>query len=74
MTYAAALAGALQDGLIVVGADGRLVEVNDRLREMVWRSPAELVGARPPLPFWAPEDRRRLMAASRPSKPGLAAG
>lgn len=52
---AAGLMQALQDGLAVVGADGALTEVNDRLCRMTGLDRAELIGAREPLPFWSPD-------------------
>jgi diguanylate cyclase (GGDEF)-like protein/PAS domain S-box-containing protein len=59
-----ALADSLQDGLAVFDADGRILEVNDRLVDITGFPRGELVGAVPPFPFWPAERaeayRRRL--------------
>jgi diguanylate cyclase (GGDEF)-like protein/PAS domain S-box-containing protein len=48
-----ALIGSLQNGLLAVGPDGRVHEVNERLSEIVGFGANELVDTLPPRPFWA---------------------
>ena len=55
-----ALVSALQDGLLAVGPDGRVVEVNDRLCEMTGFGRDELVGTGAPRPFWRASDADEL--------------
>ncbi len=54
---ARALLAALVDGFVVVDGHGRITDVNESLCEMTGFARGELLGARPPFPFW-PEDRR----------------
>ncbi len=42
----------LQDGFELLGADGTILEVNDRFAEIVGRPREEIVGLRPPFPWW----------------------
>jgi diguanylate cyclase (GGDEF)-like protein/PAS domain S-box-containing protein len=63
--YAEALVGALQDGVAVFGADGRIVEVNERLCEMLGFADTELIGHPRPLPHWPPEEVQRIEQALR---------
>ncbi|MGK2937819.1 MAG: PAS domain S-box protein [Solirubrobacteraceae bacterium] len=51
---------ALREGLGVIDSDSRVVEVNERFGEMVGWTPREVVGARPPYPWWPPEDRAHI--------------
>ncbi|HTI35573.1 MAG TPA: diguanylate cyclase [Miltoncostaea sp.] len=64
---AAALIESLQDGLLVMGGDGRVLQVNERLADITGFAREELVGALPPYPFWPPalgaEYASRLNAA-----------
>ncbi len=46
---------AFADGVVIVASDGRLLEANRRFTEMTGFSREELVGTRPPYPFWPPE-------------------
>jgi diguanylate cyclase (GGDEF)-like protein/PAS domain S-box-containing protein len=63
----AALRSSLQDGLSVLGPDGRMLDANDRLAEITGVPRARLIGARPPFDFWPPRLRdaygRRLRRA-----------
>lgn len=53
--YAEALVGSMQDGLAVIGGDGRLVRTNDRLCEITGFTRDDLVGSQAPFPFWPEE-------------------
>ena len=52
-------------GLRARDIDGRILYVNRTLCEMVGYGAEELVGLRPPLPFWPPESVEALMAQNR---------
>ncbi len=58
-----AIVGAIQDGLVIYGLDGRAVRVNAKMCELTGFSEAELLGVAPPLPFWPPESEEMLYAA-----------
>ena len=60
MARQSALAGSLQDGLEVLSPDGEILEVNQRLCEMLGRRPEDLVGRRMPFPHWPEEEYGRL--------------
>jgi diguanylate cyclase (GGDEF)-like protein/PAS domain S-box-containing protein len=71
-----ALVESLQDGLLVIGRDGRILRVNERLVALTGFARAELIGRRPPYPFW-PAARtaaygERLAAALRDGAAGEA--
>lgn len=51
---------ALREGLVVIDSDRRVVEINQRFGEMVGWTPREVVGARPPYPWWPPEERAHI--------------
>jgi PAS domain S-box-containing protein len=51
-----ALIGAIQDGLIIRQTDGAISKVNDAFCRMTGFDRAELLGQRPPHPFW-PQDQ-----------------
>ena len=55
--------GALQDGLVIFGPDGRAVRVNEKLCELTGFSADEIVGVAPPLPYWPPESHEALREA-----------
>lgn len=55
-----AMLAAMHEGLVVIGPDGRVVEVSDRFAEMLGWTPSELVGRRPPFPWWPPEEADRI--------------
>ena len=58
-----AVVGALQDGLVIFGPDGKAVRVNEKMCELTGFSEHELVGASAPLPYWPPESEQALHAA-----------
>jgi PAS domain S-box-containing protein len=61
LSRSAALLASLRDGIIVVGADRRVADVNPRFCEMTGFSRDELIGAAAPLPHWpVGGDRPRL--------------
>jgi diguanylate cyclase (GGDEF)-like protein/PAS domain S-box-containing protein len=47
-----ALVESLQDGLLVLAGDGRILRANERLAAITGFPRAALVGVRPPYPFW----------------------
>ncbi|UUY05526.1 PAS domain S-box protein [Svornostia abyssi] len=51
---------ALREGLVVIDSDRRVVEINQRFGEMVGWTPREVVGSRPPYPWWPPEERAHI--------------
>lgn len=61
---------ALREGLVITGADGRVLEINDRFAEMTGWTAREIVGARPPHPWWPPEDHERATALLHASTEG----
>jgi diguanylate cyclase (GGDEF)-like protein/PAS domain S-box-containing protein len=54
---------AIRDGVMVCASDGQITAVNRAFCEMTGFSPAELVGAQPPLPHWPLDEVARLSAA-----------
>ena len=58
-----AILGAIQDGLVIYGLDGRAVRVNARMCELTGFSAEEIVGVAPPLPYWPPEAEQTLHEA-----------
>ncbi len=46
---------AIRDGVVICASDGQIAAVNGAFCEMTGFSKGELVGARPPLPYWPPE-------------------
>jgi diguanylate cyclase (GGDEF)-like protein/PAS domain S-box-containing protein len=59
-----AIVGALQDALLIVGPDGRIVRVNAKMCEITGFSAAELIGTEAPFPYWPPEGVETLRAVS----------
>jgi diguanylate cyclase (GGDEF)-like protein/PAS domain S-box-containing protein len=55
-----AVVGALQDGLVIFGPDGRIVRVNEKMCELTGFAARELLGALAPLPYWPPESEAML--------------
>ncbi|MGL6039880.1 MAG: PAS domain-containing sensor histidine kinase, partial [Deefgea sp.] len=53
--FRSAMENSLVTGLRAMDTDGRLSYVNRAFADMVGWSEAELVGAKPPMPFWPPE-------------------
>jgi PAS domain S-box-containing protein len=47
-----AITAAMQDGLFVTGVGGEMIEVNARFCELTGYSRDEMIGARPPYPWW----------------------
>ena len=54
--------GAIQDGLVLFDSHQSVVEVNEAFCRLTGFPRADLIGARPPLPWWWPEDRARIGA------------
>jgi PAS domain S-box-containing protein len=59
----AAILEALHDGVAILDLDLRIVDVNPRYCQMLGRERPDVVGARPPFPWWEPEpdERRHLI-------------
>src|SRR4249919_1714137 len=51
----AAVIPSLQDGFEMLDVDGTIVEVNERFAEIVGWSREEIIGRRPPFPWWPAE-------------------
>jgi len=54
--YFSSLINAMQDGFVLRGTDGTIIEVNDSVCEMLGYRRDEMVGRRPPHPWW-PDDQ-----------------
>jgi PAS domain S-box-containing protein len=65
-----ALIGALQDGVWVVDADGRITEVNNRFCEITGFAAEELIGSLPPRCYWPEEEHEHIQAALDVSQTG----
>lgn len=65
-----AMLAAMHEGLIVLGPDRRILEVSERMGEMVGWRPSELIGRRPPFPWWPPEEADRIHAMLRKALQG----
>lgn len=61
--YFSSLINAMQDGFILRGTDGTIIEVNDAICQMTGYRRDEMVGRRPPHPWW-PEDQRAAFASA----------
>jgi len=61
--FAGSLIRSMQDGLSVLDADGVQLDANPAFCEMTGFSREELIGVRPPFPYWPPEERERIQAA-----------
>ena len=57
--YFPSLIDAMQDGFVLRGTDGTIVEVNRALCEMVGYERSEMIGTRPPHAWWDGGDRER---------------
>ncbi|MBJ7332492.1 MAG: PAS domain S-box protein, partial [Solirubrobacteraceae bacterium] len=66
-----AILAALREGLLIIGPDRRIVEVSDSFAQMVGFTARELVGIRPPYPWWPPEDDEIKRAPPRGEEPQL---
>lgn len=51
-----ALLAALREGLVVMDGQGRITEINEAFAEMVGMQQREILGLRPPYPWWPPEE------------------
>jgi PAS domain S-box-containing protein len=60
-----ALLSSLQDGFEVLDADGTILDVNERFAEIVGRPREEIIGLRPPFPWWSESDAARIQDAMR---------
>ena len=58
-----ALLANMQDGLSIIDTRGVQIYVNDALCRMLGFSRAELVGSRPPYPYWPSEERAAIEAS-----------
>jgi PAS domain S-box-containing protein len=58
-----ALVASLQDGVVVVGSDQRVIEVNAALCAMTGFAAADWVGVAPPFPIWPADGRDELSRA-----------
>jgi PAS domain S-box-containing protein len=63
--FSASLIASMQDGVYVMSPEGEVLEVNARLCALTGYARDELIGARPPFPFWPEEDRAALEAGLR---------
>ncbi len=61
----AALVSSLQDGLVVFGPGGRIVQANAQMGRIVGIRPEDLVGMEPPFPYWPPAESARYEAGLR---------
>ena len=55
VSFRTAMENSLMTGLRARDLEGRVTYVNPAFCEMVGLAPSELVGKRPPMPYWAPE-------------------
>jgi PAS domain S-box-containing protein len=62
-SFAADLIDAMQDGFSVLGSDGVALHANPALCQMTGFSEEELVGQRPPHPYWPPEEYSQIQEA-----------
>jgi len=58
----AAILDAIRDGLVHCTPGGRIIAVNDAMCRMTGFAEDELIGAEPPLPYWADEDLDNMRA------------
>jgi PAS domain S-box-containing protein len=54
--HAESLLAALRDGVVEMDLDQQIVAVNDRFCQIIGRPRREVLGLRPPLPWWDPDD------------------
>ncbi len=59
-----AVVSALQDALVILAPDGRIMRVNEKMCETTGYAEHELIGTAAPFPFWPPEEEEALSAAS----------
>ncbi len=60
--FSASLIASMQDGVYVMSPEGEVLEVNERICALTGYTREELIGSRPPFPFWPEEDRPALEA------------
>jgi PAS domain S-box-containing protein len=61
--YFPSLINAMQDGFLLRGVDGTVIEVNSAFCQMIGYERREIIGSRPPHDWWAAEDRERFNSA-----------
>ena len=71
--YFPSLIDAMQDGFILRGIDGTVVEVNASFCAMIGYDRSELVGSRPPHPWWPAKRREQLAEVFGEETAGTAA-
>jgi len=67
-----AMEDSLNVGLRARDMDGKIIYVNPAFCKMVERPPEQLVGATPPMPYWAPDELERTLEANRATLSGQA--
>jgi diguanylate cyclase (GGDEF)-like protein/PAS domain S-box-containing protein len=65
LAFSHKLIDAMQDGFSVLDAEGRATHANPALCQMTGFTADELVGQRPPFPYWPPEEYGHIDAALR---------
>ena len=63
--FSASLIASMQDGVYVMSVDGEVLDVNERICALTGYARDELIGSRPPFPFWPEDDRPALEARLR---------
>lgn len=71
-SYAAAVLEAVQDGILVRDADGRILDANHRFCEMTGLPLEVLVGRAPPFPYWPPDAPHGLDMVEELRRSGVA--
>ncbi len=62
---ARAVLDAVPDGLLLLDTEGRVVDVNERFGEMIGLRREQILGLRPPFPWWPDRDHKELVGLSR---------
>lgn len=62
---AGAIHSAVRSGIVAFDREARVILVNDEFCRMVGFGRDEMVGARPPFPYWPPEHRDEIQVALR---------
>lgn len=70
--WRSAMEDSLAVGIRARDLDGRLVYVNKTMADMVGLTPEELMGALPPMPYWAKDDLLQAMERHRRNMSGRA--
>jgi PAS domain S-box-containing protein len=71
--FTKSLIGSMQDGFSVLDANGVQSDVNPAFCRMTGFAREELIGARPPYPYWPPEEHERIQAALTETMKGVSA-